>query len=119
VARRAGIKLAPKPIAKRMAVPPTTTPMAISTATSPKISQSGEFAALWARGVLEIPFAIVVVEDGGIIEEVRFCQVKMTIEVVVADADSHARLLHTIFTNGDSAEQTFFAESSIMIVHEQ
>src|SRR5215469_12014311 len=43
----------------------------------------------------------------------------MPVEIIIADAYAHARLLHPVFAESNAAEHSFFAESSIMVVHEQ
>ena len=43
----------------------------------------------------------------------------MSVQIVVADADPHARLLHAIFAQPYTSQDSFFAKRSIAIIHEQ
>ena len=58
------------------------------------------------------------IKDVSIVREVRFEQVKMPIEVIIADAHAHTGLLHAVITQGGTPQHAFFAKSSISIVHE-
>ena len=43
----------------------------------------------------------------------------MSVQVVVADPNSHAGLLRPVVAEGDAALHAFFAKRAIVIVHEQ
>src|ERR1700722_2505767 len=43
----------------------------------------------------------------------------MSVQIVVADADPHARLFHAIFAQPYASQDSFFAKGSIAIIHEQ
>src|ERR1700737_430653 len=43
----------------------------------------------------------------------------MSVQVIVADADAHASLLHAVFAQRGAAQHPFFAKSSVTIVHEE
>src|SRR5215469_9201944 len=43
----------------------------------------------------------------------------MTVEVVIAHTDTHARLLQAVLTEGYSPQNTFLSKRSVAIVHEQ
>ena len=43
----------------------------------------------------------------------------MPVQIVVADADPHARLLHAVFAQPYASQDSFFAKRSIAIIHEQ
>ena len=58
-------------------------------------------------------------EAAGLQLEVRFDHVETAVEVVIANADSHARHLLSIATDGDSAHQAIFTKSAVMIVQKQ
>ena len=71
------------------------------------------------RHLIEISLAVVAVEPAGISDEMGLEQVQMPIEVVVANADAHAGLLHAIVAERNAAHHAFFAKRAVMIVHEQ
>src|SRR5215467_1942543 len=43
----------------------------------------------------------------------------MAVQIVVADSDAHTCLLHAIFAQGRTPQNSFFTKRSISIVHEQ
>ncbi len=43
----------------------------------------------------------------------------MAVEIVVADSDAHAGLLHAVFAESDAPQHAFLAKSAITIVHEE
>ena len=53
--------------------------------------------------VVEVALAVVPVEDVRVVGEMRLEDVEVAVEVVVADADAHARLLHAIFAQRHAA----------------
>src|SRR5262249_5879900 len=69
--------------------------------------------------VSESPVSIVVIEIAGVVGEVCFENIQPTIAVVVADRDSHPRLLVAVVavcaTGGDSN----LAESAVVVVVEE
>ena len=72
-----------------------------------------------AGDVVEIAFAVVVIEHVGVVGEVRFEEIEVTVEVVVADADAHAGLLFAVVAEGHAAQDALFAESAVVIIHEE
>src|SRR5207342_2440392 len=63
--------------------------------------------------------AIVAVENIGVIQEMRFEKVEVSVQIVVANPNAHARLLHAIFAQPYTAQDSFFTKRPISIVHEQ
>src|SRR6267154_2092744 len=45
--------------------------------------------------------------------------IEMSIQVIIAHPNAHTGLLHAIFTQGRTSQNSLFAKSSITIVHEQ
>src|SRR5215472_1457606 len=71
------------------------------------------------RHVIEVSLAVVVIEAVGVIGKMGLEKINMAVEVVVADTDSHASLLHAVVTQRHSAEHAFLPKRSVMVVHEQ
>src|ERR1700722_4241037 len=71
------------------------------------------------RNVVKIALAVVVIENVGIVGEIRFEKVEMAVKIVVAHADAHASLLHSVLVDGDAARHAFFTKGAIMIVLEE
>ncbi len=69
--------------------------------------------------VLEIAFSVVAVEHGSVIGEVRFQDVDRAIEVIVADADAHAGLLHAVLVQGNAGFETRFGKGAVAIIFEE
>ena len=72
-----------------------------------------------SRHFIEIALPVVAIKAAGVFGEMRLEQIKMAVEVVVADAHAHAGLLHAIVAERDTAHHAFFAKRSVMVVHEQ
>ena len=49
----------------------------------------------------------------------RLEEIKVTVEVVVADADAHSGLLFAVVAKSHAAQDALFAESAVVIVHEE
>src|ERR1017187_1263144 len=49
----------------------------------------------------------------------RFEDIEVAIEGVVADADAHTRLLTTIVAERDAALNSFFFECAVVLIHEE
>ena len=91
----------------------------INDACSPTDVSGFDPNARGSRNVIEITLPIVVVKDVGVVQKMRFEKVKMSVQIVIADPDSHARLLHAIFAQRYASQTPFFTKCSISIVHEQ
>ena len=68
--------------------------------------------------VLKVALAIVVIEAIGVLCEVGFENIEMAVQIVIADPDSHAGLLHAVFAERHSAQHTFFRKFAFPIVDE-
>ena len=71
------------------------------------------------RGVLKVALPIVVIKDVSVVRKMCFEDVKMPVQIVIADPHPHTRLLHTIVAQRHAAYDSFFAKSPIMIVHKK
>src|SRR5205823_4142382 len=71
------------------------------------------------RGILKVPLPVVAIKDVGVVRKMRLEQIEVSVQVIIADANPHARLLHAIVAQGRTAQHAFFAKSSVTIVHEQ
>ena len=69
--------------------------------------------------VVEVPFPVVAVEDIGIVGEVRFEDVEVSVEVVVADAHTHAGLFQPVFAERHPSFQTLLAKGAVVLVAKQ
>src|ERR1700750_390428 len=65
---------------------------------------------------MQIALAIVRVDSLRIGGEVCFYNVEGSVQDEIANAYTHAGLLHSVFTQGDAAVQGFFNESAIVLV---
>ena len=59
------------------------------------------------------------VENVGVIREVRLEKVQMSVEVIVANRNPHPRLFFSVVAEGYASQHSLFAERSIMVVHEE
>ena len=71
------------------------------------------------RHIIKITFAIIAVENIRVVREVRLKKIEMPVEIIIADADSHPGLFHSVFIQSDATRDAFFAERSVMVVHEK
>ena len=69
--------------------------------------------------VVEVAFAVVSVEAGGLIHEVSLDQVSVAVKVVVAYAHAHSAHLTAIGTERNAANQCLFAKGAVVVVHQQ
>src|SRR5215471_644789 len=69
--------------------------------------------------VIELTLAIVSVKAIGIPDKVGLEEIQMAVEVVVADANAHPRLFHSVFAQSDSTHDSFFAEGAVMVIHKK
>ena len=69
--------------------------------------------------VVEVSLAVIVIKAVGVLGEVGFEQIEMTVEIIVANADAHSGLLHAVIAEGYAAEHAFFPKRSVMVVHEE
>ena len=72
-----------------------------------------------AGNIVESSLTIVVVENVGVIREVRLEKVQMSVEVIVANRNPHPRLFFSVVAEGYASQHSLFAERSIMVVHEE
>src|ERR1700724_2300273 len=49
----------------------------------------------------------------------RLEEIEVAVEIIVPHSDAHSRLFLTVFAEGHSANDTLFAKSSVMVVHEK
>src|SRR6267143_1830905 len=71
------------------------------------------------RGVLKLSLAVVVKEPPGVIREVGLEQVQMPVKIVVAYADAHPRLLHSVIAERHAADYPLFLKRTVPLVHQQ
>src|SRR5579883_864428 len=72
-----------------------------------------------ARHIQKHALAVVAVEHGQIVLEVGLENVEVTVGVVVADAQPHARLQFAVLAQRDAAFETAFGERAVAVVAEQ
>src|SRR6267378_4193654 len=65
------------------------------------------------RGVLKLSLAVVVKEPPGVIREVGLEQVQMPVKIVVAYADAHPRLLHSVIAERHAADYPLFLKRTV------
>src|ERR1035438_5548769 len=69
--------------------------------------------------VCECRIAVIVVQIYTFIRKICLYYIEPSVMIVVAGSDAHACLRPSVFTEGDTSHQAFFAEGSVVIVHEE
>ena len=69
--------------------------------------------------VVEVPLSVVAVEDVRVVGEVGLEDVDVAVEIVVADAQAHARLFHAVLAQRHAALERFLAERAVVLVAEE
>ena len=64
----------------------------------------------------KIALAVVAIQHVGVVGEMRLEDVEVAVEIVVADGDAHAGLLHPVLAQRDAALERFFAERAVVLV---
>src|SRR5439155_26178337 len=69
--------------------------------------------------IAERAVPIVVIEVAGVIGKIGFKNIEPAVAVIIADANSHARLLVPIFAVGAAGHHRHISERAVMIVAKQ
>src|SRR5207302_6462340 len=72
-----------------------------------------------SRHIIEISLPIVAIKNISVDREAGLEKLQVPVQIIVADAAAHPRLLHAVVAKGHSSHYAFLAKSSVMIVHEQ
>ena len=64
----------------------------------------------------KLPFAVVAVEDVGVVGEMRLEDVQVAVEIVIADAYAHAGLFQSVFAERRAALECLLAECAIVLL---
>src|SRR5713226_1180093 len=70
-------------------------------------------------GVLEVGFSIVAIKNVPIVGEVCLKKIEVPVQIVIPHSDTHARLCHAVIVQRDAPQDSLFAKSPIVVVHEK
>src|ERR1700719_3343462 len=71
------------------------------------------------RDIVEVAFAVVAIENVGIVGKVSLENVEITFKVESAHCDPHSSLLKSIFAERDAAFESLFAKSAVVLIAKQ
>src|SRR5450755_1413083 len=71
------------------------------------------------RDVFEVALPIPSIAARRIARKMRLKDIKVPVKVVIPYPDTHPSLLHSVIAESDTAHDAFFAESAVVIVHEE
>ena len=71
------------------------------------------------RLVVEHSRAVIAIENVGVVGEVRLEQVQIAVEIVIANSDSHARLLESVLAQGDAPFQALLLKRPVTEIAKQ
>src|SRR5690242_17896360 len=68
--------------------------------------------------VLEKTFAIVLVQNAGIVRQMGLEDIEMPVEIIIADSNAHAGLLVAVFVQSDAGLEPNISERPVPVVSE-
>ena len=69
--------------------------------------------------IVKLSLAVVAIKTILVLSKMSLQDVEMSVQIVIADTDTHARLFTAIVAKGHAAHNALFAKSSIVVIHEQ